>query len=293
MTKMRAAVLKTSSGNLEIIDGIDIPPLTAYQVLVKISHTGVCRSQLMEIDGLRGPDPWLPHMLGHEAVGEVEAIGSNVKKLSVGDRVIATWIRADGGECNGCKYDYNGLTINAGSVTTFSNYSVISENRLVKINSSIPSHLAVTLGCAVPTGAGIVFNQLRDVSKKTLAIFGLGGIGLSALLAAKTKDFSKIIVVDIDDEKLELARQIGVHLSINPTHKDPVKKIRNITSGGVDFSIDASGICSVIEKAFVATTPKTGITYFASHPPAGEFLKIDPHDLIRGRQIFGSWGGGI
>lgn len=291
MRVLNAAVLKEANGTLEIFKSIETPPLKDYQVLVKIYFSGVCRSQVMEVDGCRGTDVWLPHMLGHEASGKVVAVGSKVEKLSVGDLVVATWIQSAGGDSGGCNYSYRGQTINSGSITTFSNYSIISENRLVKLDPRVPLDLAVTLGCAVPTGAGLIYNEIGNKKDKSIVIFGLGGIGLSALLAARNFEFSKIIVVDIDEKKLSLARKIGAHSVINASSVNPVKAIIEATVDGADYCIDASGICSVIEQAFSSSKPATGITIFASHPPYGEKLSIDPHDLIKGRKIFGSWGG--
>lgn len=291
MRRITAAVLQRLDGNLDLISDIKIPKLREYQLLVKIYYSGVCRSQLMETDGCRGHDPWLPHMLGHEASGEILEIGPKVTKFSKGDLVVATWIKANGGEAKNCKYQSEDKIINAGSVTTFSNYAVISENRLVKLDPRIPLHLAVTLGCAVPTGAGMVFNEIINHDNKSIAIFGLGGIGLSSLLAAKNRNFSQIIAVDVDDEKLHLADKIGVDFTINSKAQNPIDKIFEITGGGADFCIDASGICNVIEQAFLSSHPNHGVTIFASHPPEGEKLLISPHDLIKGRKLFGSWGG--
>lgn len=287
-----AAVLRKLDGTLDILKDINLPKLKDFQILVKIFYSGVCKSQLMEADGCRGHDCWLPHMLGHEASCQIIDIGPKVTKFSKGDLAVATWIKANGGDDGGCKYSYKNEMINSGSVTTFSNYSVISENRLVKLDSRVPLHLAVTLGCAVPTGAGIIFNQVINPDNKTLAIFGLGGIGLSSLLAAKNINFDKIIVVDINNKKLDLAEHIGVDLAINSKTQDPIKKIMSYTNGGADFCIDASGICSVIEQAFLSSHPNRGVTFFASHPPVEDKLSISPHDLINGRKLFGSWGGG-
>ena len=291
MTEIQAAVLTNLDGSVEVFDGISHPDLSEFQVFVKIFYSGVCRSQLMEVEGSRGDDPWLPHMLGHEASGKVMAVGSGVTKLKVGDLVVATWIKGEGGESGGTQYIGQTHKINAGAITTFSNFAIISENRLVKLDPRVPLDLAVTLGCAVPTGAGMVFNQIENPNGKTLAIFGLGGIGLAALLAAKNRNFSKIVVVDIDERKLDIAAKLGVDSVVNASIDDPVVSILEFTAGGADFCIDASGHCKVIEQAFLSSKPRHGVTLFASHPPEGEMLSISPHDLISGRRLIGSWGG--
>jgi S-(hydroxymethyl)glutathione dehydrogenase / alcohol dehydrogenase len=292
MSELKAAVLQKLDGKLNILSNIKSSTLKDYQLLVKIFYSGVCRSQLMEVDGCRGHDDWLPHMLGHEASGQVIELGPKVSKFSKNDLVVATWIKSQGGESKSSTYEADDKIINAGSVTTFSNYAIISENKLVKLDQRVPLHLAVTLGCAVPTGAGMVFNQIKNPDNKSLAIFGLGGIGLSSLLAAKNLNFSKIIVVDIDEKKLNLAKQIGVDLTINSKTHDPIDQIMTHTLGGANFCVDASGISKVIEQAFLSSNSNEGVTIFASHPPEGEKLTISPHDLIKGRRLLGSWGGG-
>lgn len=289
---MRAAVLSELGKPLEILGGIGIPDLGPGQVLVDVAYSGVCRSQLMEVRGARGEDRWLPHMLGHEASGRVLAIGSDVTKVAPGDLVILTWIKGAGHEGGGAKYACGDRIINAGGVTTFSDKAVISENRVVKKPDGLPLDVAVLFGCALPTGAGLVLNELKPRAGTSIAFFGLGGIGMCALMAARLHDFAKIFAVDISDEKLALASDFGADVLIDPTDTDPVGKIKAETQGrGVDYAIDASGVTRVIEMAFEATaTP--GTTIFASHPPAGEKIRLDPHALISGKRIWGSWGGG-
>ena len=142
-----AAVLTNTSKPLEIIKNIIIPHLRPDQILVKIFYSGVCHSQLMEVKGLRGSDIWLPHMLGHEATAEIIQIGSDVKKVKKGDKVILSWIKGEGKDLGGTKFSTtNGKTINAGSVTTFSNYSVVSENRVSKLPNNVPLDVGILLG---------------------------------------------------------------------------------------------------------------------------------------------------
>lgn len=289
---MRAAVLTELGKPLEILGDIGIPDLAPGQVLVDIAYSGVCRSQLMEVRGARGEDRWLPHMLGHEASGRVLAVGSAVTKVAPDDLVILTWIKGQGIEAGGAKYKRGERVINAGGVTTFSDKTVVSENRLVKKPEGLPLDVAVLFGCALPTGAGLVLNELQPKPGATIAFFGLGGIGMCALMASRLHDFSKVFAVDVAEEKLALARELGDIVTVNPRDADPVEIIRRETSGrGVDYAVDASGVTRVIEMAFEATaTP--GTTIFASHPPAGEKIRLDPHALISGKRIWGSWGGG-
>jgi len=289
---MKAAVLYEIGKPLVIEDGIEIPPLKPGQVLVKVIYSGICRSQLMEVRGKRGKDNYLPHLLGHEASGWVVETGSEVKKVKIGDRVVLTWIKGEGANCEGAKYKLGNITLNSGGVTTFSDYTVVSENRCVSLEEEIPMDLAALLGCAVPTGAGIVFNTIRPSKDTSLAIFGAGGIGLSSILGAKVHECSKIIAVDIDDEKLVMAREFGATDIVNCNKEDPVERIHQITDGqGVDFSIEAAGRAKVIESAFQSIKYNGGLCIVAGHPDCGERIQLDPFDLIRGKRIEGSWGG--
>lgn len=288
---MRAAVLTEIGTPLRVIDGIPIPRLSAGQVLVKIAYSGVCHSQVMEANGARGHDRWLPHMLGHEATGRVVAAGSGVTKVSVGELVVLSWIKSSGCEAGGCQYDTSLGVVNAGGVTTFSDYAVVSENRLVALPEGMPLDLGVLLGCALPTGAGMVINEVQPQPGQSVAVFGVGGIGVSALMAARSYDLSMLIAVDVNDDKLALARNLGADHIIDARVEDPVACIVELTPPGADHCIDASGQVSVIEQAFLASHPKKGRTIFASHPRAGEKIQLEPHHLISGRQIAGSWGG--
>lgn len=288
---MKAAVLRKLSTPL-VIENLEIPPLLPGQVCVKIAYSGVCHSQLMEVRGLRGEDLFLPHLLGHEGSGIVVSVGDDVVKVKPGQKVILGWIKGSGANVQGTKYLGDANIINAGGVTTFSQYSVVSENRCVVLPEGIPMDIAVLFGCAIPTGAGIVTNTLQPKPGSSIAIFGLGGIGLSALMATRLYNCSIVIGVDINEEKLNLAKEFGATHTINSTKVDPVQAIREITLGvGVDYSVEASGIASIIEQSFNSVRRGGGFCVFASHPKFGQKICIDPYELICGKRIQGSWGG--
>jgi S-(hydroxymethyl)glutathione dehydrogenase / alcohol dehydrogenase len=287
---MRAAVLGELGKPLEILDGIVVPELCHGQVLVKLAYSGVCHSQIMEVSGGRGTDSWLPHMLGHEATGRVVSTGSGVSKVATGDMVVLGWIKGQGCNVAGCQYSHKGRVINAGSVTTFSDYSIVSENRLVKLPTGVPLDLGVLFGCAVLTGAGLILNEIKLETSDSVAVFGLGGIGLSALMTARMYNV-KLIAVDISSKKLELAKKLGADHVINSREISPVERIKEITEAGAVYCLECSGQASVIEQAFLSSDPQSGTTIFASHPLSGEKISLDPHHLIAGRSIRGSWGG--
>ena len=290
--KTKAAVLYQTGKPLVLESDIDVPALEVGQVLVKVAFSGVCRSQLMEVRGKRGEDNYLPHLLGHEGSGTVVDIGNEVSKIKPGDKVVLTWIKGEGINSKGAKYRKGDLIINSGAVTTFNEYTVVSENRCVKVPVGIPMDIACLFGCAVLTGAGIVANTIHPKHSDSIAIFGIGGIGLSALMATKLYNCSMVIAVDVENAKLDMSKTFGATHFINSALEDPVKKIFKITAGtGVDFAIEAAGLVSTIEQAFTSVRNEGGLCVFASHPPHGEKIQIDPFDLICGKQISGSWGG--
>lgn len=292
-TLIKAAVLVELGEPLIIMDDVKIPELQFGQVLVKVEYAGVCHSQLMEAKGKRGEDAWLPHMLGHEGTGEVIALGDGVKLVQAGDAVVLGWIKGDGINAAGAKYPTeSGITINSGCVTTFSNYTVVSENRLVKLPEGTPKDIGVLYGCALPTGAGIILNEVKPTNKSTIVVFGMGGIGISALIAANLYQPKKLIAIDIEDSKLELATEMGATDVINASNGNVVDEVLKMTDGlGVDFAVEAAGLTSTIEDAFQMVKKGGGRCIFASHPASGEKIKLDPFDLISGKSIEGSWGG--
>ncbi|MCG7563595.1 MULTISPECIES: zinc-binding dehydrogenase [Pseudoalteromonas] len=289
---MKAAVLFNTGEPLEIINGIQMPALTRGQVQVKLLYSGLCHSQLMEVQGGRGEDKYLPHLLGHEGVGIVETIGEGVTKVSPGDKVVIGWIKGDGLDAPGGKYPHEDYLINSGSATTLCEKTIVAENRLVTLPDDFPEKLAVLLGCALPTGLGLVFNELQPLPNSTLAVFGLGGIGMSALIAAKLGQPRMLIAVDVTEEKLAMAKKLGATHTINALEQDPVAAIQSLTDGqGVEYSIEASGQTRTIEQAFESVKDGGGQCIFASHPRDDEKISLEPHAFHRGKSIRGSWGG--
>jgi S-(hydroxymethyl)glutathione dehydrogenase/alcohol dehydrogenase len=291
---MKAAVLSRLNQPLEILGGLEYAPPVRGQVLVRLAYSGVCHSQLMEVRGRRGHDAYLPHLLGHEGTGRVVAVGEGVVKVRQGDLVILGWIKGSGLDAGGVKYRCSCMDqpINAGAVTTFNEYALVSENRVVPLPEGIPLDVGVLFGCAVPTGAGILTNDLRPAPDSTIAVFGLGGIGMSALMATMLFQCSKVIAVDVSADKLALATAFGATHTINATQADPVGIIRTMTGGlGVHYAVEASGQARVIEQAFESVRRAGGVCVFASHPEHGKRISIDPYELICGKQIRGSWGG--
>jgi S-(hydroxymethyl)glutathione dehydrogenase/alcohol dehydrogenase len=293
-TTTTGAVLTELGEPLVILKGIRLPELKKGQVLVEVHYAGLCHSQLKEARGDRGEDHYLPHMLGHEGTGIVLCVGPGVKKVLAGDQVVLGWIKGEGLDAMGTQYvGPNGDIINAGGVTTFSRHTIVSENRVVKLPPNTPMDLAVLYGCALPTGAGIVFNEIEIETTSAVVIFGLGGIGLSALVAAKTYAPQILVGIDIEDSKLQLAKKLGATHVINAADTDAIEAVRGLTeTEGADFVVEASGLAKIVEQGFQMTRRNGGQLVFATHPKQGDMIELDPFELICGKSIRGSWGGG-
>ena len=278
-----AAILKKK--NKVDIHYFKIPKiLRDDQVLVKIKYAGVCRSQIMEYQGKRGGDKYLPHGFGHEAVGVVRKIGKRVKKIKIGDKVILSWIKGKGLDFGGYSLrDTQNKKINFGPLSTFSSYAIASENRVFLKPLKMSFLEAVLYGCAVPTGAGMVLNQLSHLnSNKKICLIGAGGIGFVALTTLLKKK-SKIFVVENNKYKINFLNRLNVKIISN---NQELKNYNNY----FDYCIETSGSAKMIEKG-VKLIRNDGILIFASHPPKKDKIKIDPHDFIKGKRIYGSWGG--
>ena len=289
----KAAVLFMHGQPLKIVDNIIIPKASYGEVLVRIHYAGLCHSQLMEVQGLRGVDKYLPHMLGHEGVGIVVEVGDGVTKVKPNDEVIISWIKGSGLNTLGHQYKtIDGLLINAGAATTFSEYVIVAENRVVLRPNATPEQLSVLYGCAIPTGFGMVMHNIPENANGSIAFIGLGGIGLSALLATKLYNFTEIFAIDVNEEKLILAKELGANHLIDASQHDVVPYLKSLTQGlGVDYAFESAGTTKTIEQAFGITRAHGGSCIFASHPPHGETIQIDPFDLISGKSIKGTWGG--
>ena len=292
MSRIKAAVLFELNKPLEIRT-LKRRPLESGQVFVKILYSGVCRSQLMEVSGLRGDDHWLPHLLGHEGSGVVEDIGPDVKKFKKGDEVILSWIQGSGIEAKGASYDSDDVVINSGKVTTFSNYSVVSENRLTKKPKNLDFDTAILFGCALPTGAGMVINEINVNFESSVVVIGLGGIGLSAIAMLLSLKIKNIIAIDISAKKLDLVKSWGVNHTIDASKPNIQELVHEIFPDGAEYCIESAGRVSTIELGFSLINRNKGKLLFASHPPEGEKIKLSPHELISGKSISGSWGGAI
>ena len=288
--KTTAAVLVEPGRPLELAD-LDVPALKPGQVLVEVAFCGVCHTQILEARGHRGEDRYCPHCLGHEGSGTVREVSAGVAKVKPGDRVILSWIKGRGADVPGTLYGWNGRAVNAGGITTFATHSVISENRLTVIPDGLDMRLAALVGCAVPTGAGVIFNTARPRPGQSLVVFGAGGIGSCAVAAAALAGCVPVVAVDVNGDKLALAKQLGATHTLNAKTTDPVQAVRDLCPGGADFAVEATGNPVVMRQALGCVRSQGGTAVVVGNAKHGQTLEIDPRELNQGKRLLGTWGG--
>jgi S-(hydroxymethyl)glutathione dehydrogenase/alcohol dehydrogenase len=285
------AALLVQTGTPLVVAEIEIPVLKPGQVLVEIAYSGVCGTQVMEWRGDKGEDKWVPHCLGHEGSGTVLETGGAVTKVRAGDRVVLSWIKGNGIEAGGAVYDWDGRKVNAGGVTTFQRHAVVSENRLTLVPTDLPMDVAVLLGCAAPTGMGAVTNVLKVQAGDSVAVFGTGGIGLHALMAAALAGAMPVIGIDPNPARRTMAKIYGATDVIDPSEGDVLAEIRKIVPQGVDLAVESSGVPAVMAQAVNATRAQGGRAVVIGNARHGTSLTLDPAVFNQGKSLLGTWGG--
>lgn len=298
-----------------VIDEISLAGPGPGEVLVEIVSAGLCHSDLSVVDGSR-PRP-LPMVLGHEASGIVREAGAAVTEFARGDHVVFGWVPV----CGRCLYCASGRgalcepgvqanidgTLLSGSrrftdsegivcshhlgVSGFSQFTVAAQESLVKIDSTLPLEKAALFGCAVVTGVGAVVNTARVEAGSSVAVFGLGGVGLSAVMGARAVGAYPIIAVDLIEEKLELAREVGATHTINAGQDDPVAAIKQLGKGGADYAFESVGSESVLIQAYLATQ-RGGTTVTIGLPAPNKIFSVSALSIVaEERTIKGSYMG--
>ena len=288
--KAKAAILNELRAPL-VLDEIAIPDLECGQVLVRIHQTGICGAQINEIEGTKGPDKFLPHLLGHEGGGEVLKIGPGVTHLKEGDHVVLHWRKGAGIHARPAKYQWDGRTVNSGWVTTFNECAIVSENRLTPIPKSIPFDVAALMGCAVTTALGLVNNLAQLKIGQSIAILGCGGVGLNVVQGAAMVAAHPIIAIDIFDEKLAMAREFGATHTINTKTADLREEVRKIVgAAGVDVFVENTGRVELIQAAY-ELTGNVGRTILVGVPRHTDNINIHSMPLHHGKVLTGCEGG--
>ncbi|MCW8328061.1 S-(hydroxymethyl)glutathione dehydrogenase/class III alcohol dehydrogenase [Photobacterium sp. SDRW27] len=316
--KSKAAVAWGPNQPLSI-EEVDVMLPKAGEVLVRIVATGVCHTDAFTLSG-EDPEGIFPSILGHEGGGIVEQVGEGVTSVQVGDHVIPLYT-AECGECKFCKSGKTNLcqavreTQGKGLMpdgttrfykdgqpiyhymgcSTFSEYTVLPEISLAKVNKEAPLEEVCLLGCGVTTGMGAVLNTAKVEKGDTVAIFGLGGIGLSAIIGATMAGASRIIGVDINESKYELAKKLGATDCINPNDYDkPIQEvIVEMTDGGVDYSFECIGNVNVMRSALECCHKGWGESVIIGVAGAGQEISTRPFQLVTGRVWRGSAFGGV
>lgn len=318
MIKSRAAVAFEAGKPLEIVE-VDVAPPQKGEVLVRIVASGVCHTDAFTLSG-EDPEGIFPTILGHEGGGIVEAVGEGVTSLEVGDHVIPLYT-AECRECKFCKsgktnlcqavrstqgkgvmpdgtsrFSYQGKPIyHYMGCSTFSEYTVLPEISLAKIPKDAPLEKVCLLGCGVTTGIGAVLNTAKVEEGATVAIFGLGGIGLAAIIGATMAKASRIIAIDINPSKFDIARELGATDFVNPKdHDKPIQEvIVEMTDGGVDYSFECVGNVQLMRAALECAHKGWGESTIIGVAGAGQEISTRPFQLVTGRVWRGSAFGGV
>lgn len=316
--KSRAAVA-WQAGKPLTIEEVDVQGPKAGEVMVKLVATGVCHTDAFTLSG-DDPEGVFPAILGHEGAGEVVEVGAGVTSVAVGDHVIPLYTP----ECGQCKFCLSGKTnlcqairttqgqglmpdgtsrfsVNGKTVhhfmgtSTFSEYTVLPEIAVAKVNKAAPLDKVCLLGCGITTGIGAVLNTAKVEPGSTVAVFGLGGVGLSVIQGAAIAKAARILAVDINPEKFEMARLLGATDCVNPKDYDrPIQEvIVDLTDGGVDYSFEAIGNTHTMRAALECCHKGWGESTIIGVAGAGQEISTRPFQLVTGRVWRGSAFGGV
>lgn len=288
---MKAAILVQQNQPL-VIDEVKLPDsLEVGQVLVKIHCSGICGSQIGEINGSKGEDKYLPHLLGHEASGEVLEVGAGVSHVKQGDTVVLHWKKGLGIQSPSPKYEWRGKPLNAGWITTFNEYAIVSENRVTPIPKDSDLQVAALFGCAVTTGFGVITNNAKLQIGESVVVFGAGGVGLNMIQAAALVSAYPIIAVDKFDSRLSMAKDFGATHLINSFEENAEHAINKITEHqGLDCFIDNTGNPEIINLGY-QVTKNQGRVILVGVPPKDNNVTLYSLPLHFGKGLTGSHGG--
>ena len=287
--KTKAAILVEQRKPL-VIDEIEVPALGYGHVLVRMQASRICGSQLGEIEGVKGPDKYLPHLLGHEGGGIVLEIGPEVTRVKPGDHVVLHWRPAAGIQARPVQYRLDGKTVNAGNITTFQNLAVVSENRLTPVPADTDPEISSLLADTLTTGFGAVIRNAKIEIGESIVIVGIGGIGLGAVLGAKLAGAHPIIAADIQDHKLSKAREYGATHTINTKNENLSDAVRRILGGPADVVIDGTGNPTVIDQEWKITNNKGRLVLIGVMRHDQQF-SLNTLPLHFGKVLTGSEGG--
>jgi len=309
--KIRAMVAHAPGAPL-VEEVLDLAPPGPGEVLIEIIASGLCHTDLSQLEGKAAPYPF-PIVVGHEGAGVVREVGAGVTSVKPGDHVVPLGI-GECGDCGNCRsgvtnlcekflaeimtqpspFSLNGQKVSAYSgVGSLAEFVVVPERNTALIRPDVPFTLACTIGCSVATGVGAVLHTAHVDAGATVAVFGLGGIGLNVVQGARLAGASRIIGVDINPARNAQGRRFGMTDFVNGAHDDAVEAIRNLTGGGVDFAFECVGNTTLMQQAFDCTRIGWGCTVVLGVPPDGQMLQLMPFAIQLGRTVKGSFMGNI
>jgi aryl-alcohol dehydrogenase len=307
--KIKAAVARQAGKPLEI-ETLDLERPRSNEVLVRVVATGVCHTDMVVRDG-HLPTP-MPVVLGHEGAGIVEAVGVSVTKVAVGDHVVMSFNSC--GACPSCRENEpaycheffprnffatrpdgsSGLAKGNEKVhgnffgqSSFASYALCHTQNVVKVRRDVPLELLGPLGCGVLTGAGAVMNSLQVTAGKSIAVFGTGSVGLSAVMAARAVGATTIIAVDTNPTRLDFALTVGATHAINPKSEDAVARIMAITGSGANFTLDTTALMPVVRNAVMCLAPRGACGVLGAAPMGTELQLDEVHFMSGGRRLVG------
>jgi aryl-alcohol dehydrogenase len=307
--EIKAAVAREQGGSLTL-ESVMLEAPRDHEILVRVVATGVCHTDLVVLAG-HLPTPF-PVVLGHEGAGVVEQVGSAISKVKPGDHVVMTYNSC--GVCPSCKdhatsycHEFfprnffavrddgtSGLSHNGASIhgnffgqSSFATHALCHEANVVKVAPELPLELLGPLACGIQTGAGAVMNALQVPAGRSFAVFGTGSVGLSAVMAAQVVGASTIIAVDMNDERLALARELGATHTINPAQQHATETIMEITGFGVDYALDTTGLPAVIRNAVESLAPRGTCGILGAPAPETRIELDETHFMSGGRRLIG------
>jgi len=311
--EIRAAVIRETTGQFSI-ERLQLSDPNDDEVLVRIVGVGICHTDLAARDG-HLPIPAPPSVFGHEGAGVVEKVGARVAKVKPGDHVVLGWDYC--GACPACKtanelyclnfflYNFHGARPD-GTITlrqegqpihgsffgqsSFADFALANERNVIKVPGDVPLEILGPMGCGVMTGAGAVMNAFRPRPGASIVVFGVGPVGMSAVLAAAVCGCTTIIAVDVHAGRLELAKELGATHTVDAAKADPVETIREFTGGGPQFSLECVGNPKVLRQA-VDVLPRLGVCGLLGVVPPGTEVTLDMDLLMNGRAVKGVLGG--
>jgi len=311
--QVKAAVVFEKSGPFRI-ERLQLSDPNDDEVLVRISATGICHTDLAGRD-MHLPIPKPPSVFGHEAAGVVERVGARVTKVKPGDPVVLAWDYC--GACPSCKsgkplsclnfflHNFHGARPDGtptlhkdGQVihgsffcqSSFADFALANERNVVKVREDLPLESLAPMGCGVMTGAGAVMNSLRPAPGSSIAVFGVGNVGMSAILAAGVCGCTTIVAVDVHSNRLDLAKELGATHTVNAAEVDPVQAVLDITGGGAQFSLECVGNPKVLRQA-VDVLPRLGVCGLTGVVPPGTEVGLNMDLIMNARTVTGILGG--